>query len=192
MPEPLTCSKCGALWPEAERNRAELTPCASCGVPGLVWVFPAHYRGLQPGQTGEDLLAPSESGCYHHPTKRAVVSCDGCGRFLCALCQCELHGQNLCPSCLESGQRKGRLRTLQNHRNLYDNQALSLALLPMLLFYVTIITAPAALWLVVRHWNSPGSLLPRTRIRFVLALLLASLQILGWIALGVIVLYRST
>ena len=97
------------------------------------------------------------------------------------MCDCELNGQHLCPTCLETGKKKGKLRSLQNHRMLYDNAALALAVLPLLIFYFTIVTAPMALYLSIRHWNTPSSLIPRTKMRFVLAILLASLQIVGWL-----------
>ena len=50
----------------------------------------------------------------------------------------------------------------------------------MLFFFVTCITAPLTLYIVVRYWKTPASLLPRTRVRFVLAALIALLQIGGW------------
>jgi hypothetical protein len=50
----------------------------------------------------------------------------------------------------------------------------------MLLFYVTFITAPIAIVLAVRHWNSPPSMVHHTRARYVVAITCASLQIVGW------------
>jgi len=34
--------------------------------------------------------------------------------------------------------------------------------------------------LAVRHWNSPPSLIQQTRVRYVIAIALAALQIVGW------------
>jgi hypothetical protein len=107
-----------------------------------------------------------------------------CGRFLCALCAVELHGQHLCPNCLETGKEKGKLKSLENHRTLYDAIALRLAIYPMILFFFwffTIITAPIALFVAIRYWNAPSSIVPRTKIRSIAAIVLASLQILLWI-----------
>jgi hypothetical protein len=72
------------------------------------------------------------------------------------------------------------MERLENHRNLYDAIALYVALLPILFFPVTLVTAPMAIYLVIRHWSSPGSLVPRTRIRFVAAALIALVQLTGW------------
>jgi hypothetical protein len=128
-------------------------------------------------------LAQGESSCFYHPHKRAVLPCESCGRFLCSLCDVELSGQHLCPGCLETGKRKGRLEQLQNHRLRYDKIALGLAVLPVLLIataWFTIVTAPAAMFVAIRHWKSPSSLLTQSKVRFVVAMLIAGLQLAGW------------
>ena len=45
---------------------------------------------------------------------------------------------------------------------------------------VTLLTAPLTVMLVIYGWRKPGSLVQRTRVRFVLALLLAVAQIGAW------------
>src|SRR5262249_31750627 len=92
----------------------------------------------------------------------------------------ELHGEHFCPACLEAGQKKGKIKKLENERTLYDSIALSLAIVPILFFYLTIITAPAALYFAIRYWKAPRSIVHRTRVRLVLAIIFASLQIVGW------------
>jgi hypothetical protein len=72
---------------------------------------------------------------------------------------------------------------LENQRTLYDGIALTLAVLPILMWPLTFITAPASLFIVVRHWRSPLSVVPRTRVRYVLAALFAVAQIAGWLFL---------
>ena len=125
-----------------------------------------------------------EASCFYHPQKKAVVPCDSCGRFLCALCDVELHDEHLCPNCLESGRKKGNLKHLDKERILYDNIALRVAIYPLILFFfwfVTIITAPAAIVLSIWYWKRPSSVLPRTKIRFILAILIAFAQIGAWV-----------
>ena len=68
--------------------------------------------------------------------------------------------------------------------------ALALAIYPLIIFYFTIITAPAALFIALRHWNSPSSLIPRTKIRLVVAIVFALLEIAGW-GVGTFFLVRS-
>lgn len=161
-------------------NQPDLAPCPACGVPVQVEIFPALFRPTARGRGGEALMVEGESSCFYHPQKKAVVPCQACGRFLCALCDCELHGEHFCPACLEVGRQNGRITRLENKRTLYDGIALSLAILPLLIFYFTIITAPMALYVAIRYWNAPRSIVHRTRIRLVLAVILAALQIVGW------------
>ena len=54
---------------------------------------------------------------------------------------------------LGQGQKKGKLIDLENRRTLYDSAALSLALLPLLMWPMTAITAPAATTSGVRHFD---------------------------------------
>ena len=63
---------------------------------------------------------------------------------------------------------------------LVSGLALTLALVPLLLWPFTLITAPAALFVAIRFWRAPGSVVQRTKIRLILALFLALAQIVGW------------
>ena len=79
----------------------------------------------------------------------------------------------------QAGRRAGS-SAWKTKRTLYDAIALSLAILPLLIFYFTIVTAPIALYLAIRYWNAPLSIVHRTKLRLVLAALLATAQIVGW------------
>jgi hypothetical protein len=66
---------------------------------------------------------------------------------------------------------------------MYDSIALALAVLPIVtivFWFLTIITAPMALFVAIRYWNAPRSLVHRTKVRYVLAMILATLQIGAW------------
>ena len=174
------CPQCQAWLLDGVFNQPELSPCPACGVPLRVEVFPALFRRFNPGQSGETIMVEGESSCFYHPQKKAVLPCQGCGRFLCALCDCELNGQHFCPACLETGKTKGKIKSLEDQRTLYDGIALSLAVYPMLIFYFTIVTAPVALFVAIRYWNAPRSIVHRTKIRCVAAIVLALMQMAGW------------
>ena len=178
---PVQCPKCRAWLLEGVFDSAGLVPCPACGTPVGVDVFPAFFRPAPIGAGGEAVVMDGESACFFHPQKKAVIPCEGCGRFLCALCDCELGGHHYCPTCLEAGAAKGKIKALSNSRTLYDGIALSLALLPMVTVYFTILGAPATLFVVFRYWNAPRSLVRPNRFRFVLAALFAVLQIGVWV-----------
>jgi hypothetical protein len=164
-------------------NQPEFGPCPACGVLLQVEVFPALFRKISTGRSGEAIMVEGESSCFYHPQKKAVLPCDGCGRFLCALCDCLFDGRHFCPACLETGKSKGKIQNLENQRTLYDGIALALAIFPMIIFYFTIITAPMALFVAIRYWKAPQSILRRTKIRFIAAIVVSLLQIAGWITL---------
>lgn len=177
-----SCTHCQAtlLSPEFF-NGAQLSACPHCGVFLQVLVFPAYFLEPVRGQSAENLLLEGEASCFYHPQKKAVLPCGNCGRFLCALCDVELNGQHLCPACLERGQQKRTLKNLENHRVRYGSIALAVALIPILVWPVTLFTAAAALYITVRHWNSPGSIVGSSKFPFILAALIALLEIAGWI-----------
>jgi hypothetical protein len=104
-----------------------------------------------------------------------------CGRFLCALCDLDLHGNHVCPQCLQTGQTKGSLINLEKRRIVYDQAALNLALLPVLLFFIApigAITAPISIVMAIVSFRKPNSLVSRHHYRAWLALLIAGLQVI--------------
>ena len=177
----LNCTHCNAPLSKEAANTKSLVTCAACSGQLRVDVFPAVNRALPVGQAGATLLVDKEAGCFYHPRKKAVVPCAACGRFLCALCDVSLNGQHLCPACLEKGKTQRKIKNLENHRTCYDSIALLVATVSILIYWFTIFTAPIVIYLTVRHWKSPSSVIPRTKIRFILASIIAGVQIAGWI-----------
>jgi hypothetical protein len=163
----IQCPKCRATLAESAFNLPSMAPCPSCESPLQVEIFPAFFRKLAPGQKAEAVMVEGESSCFYHPQKKAVRPCDGCGRFVCALCDCELSGQHFCPTCLDVGKSKGKIKTLDNHRTRYDSIALSLAIVSALLFFtffIPAITATGALYMAIRYWKAPQSIVRWHRI----------------------------
>jgi len=177
---PLTCPKCRIPLRWEMLNQADPIPCPSCRTELLALGFPALVARVAQGQPGEKLVSDADASCFYHPTKKATILCEGCGRFLCALCDIELSNQHLCPTCVETGSRKEKLQDLSRRRVLYDDVALAVALLPVLFWPLTLITAPIALFLAIRYWKAKSSIVPRTKMRFLVAIFFASLQVAGW------------
>lgn len=180
--QPICCGACSWPVPVEFWNRPESVRCPACGVSVRVCAFPA-VAGTRAGAAPEPLAADSEASCFYHPESRAAVPCDHCGRFLCHLCDIEVEGRHLCPSCFQSGVAASRIETVETRRVMYDSIALALAVFPALMIWPAVFGAPAALWTVFRRWRSPSSIVPRTRIRFYLAAILALAEIAGIIAL---------
>jgi hypothetical protein len=177
------CPRCLAPLKDIAPTEGAFTRCLQCLSAFEVEIFPAFFRRQSPAAEAEPVLIEGESTCFYHADKKAVLPCHGCGRFLCALCDCEVRDEHFCPSCLEAGAAKGKIRSLENRRKRHDSVALTLALAPMLFFYITLVTAPATLYVVIRHWKTPLSIVRRTRVRFVVAAIIAVLQLAGWVVL---------
>ena len=187
MSATLACPKCSTAWPVVPAELTALAACPHCQTPLSVTIFPALLRTAAPVALPESLLVEGESSCFYHPGKRAVVPCSACGRFLCALCDVQLGERNLCPGCVETGRNKGKLTELEPGRTLWDTSALMLALLPMVLcFYATLVTAPATLAVAFIGRKKPSSVIPRGKWRLWLAVIMAVLQIGGWVTFFVV------
>ena len=179
----IRCPKCSSILPDDSINIRDFRSCRTCGALIQAEVFPAFFRKTEKGNLGERIIMDDEASCFYHPDKQAVIPCDSCGRFLCSLCDIEFNNRHLCASCLETGREKGKIKNLENHRTLYDSVALHLALLPIFIWFTTIITAPVALFFAIRHWKTPSSIIRRTKVRMILAMFIAGVQIVGWTAL---------
>jgi hypothetical protein len=182
LPGHLACSRCGGVLAAGEPGVATLTQCPNCGAEAQVTVFPALRRAAALGQAPQLILEDGKAACFYHPQKLAVVPCDACGRFLCALCDVELHGGHFCPACLEAGRQKGRLPTLEPGRTRYDQIARSMvlvSLVPPLCLFLPWVTAPLTVGLVLWKWRAPPSLVSNSRRRMAVSAALAVLEFAG-------------
>jgi uncharacterized RDD family membrane protein YckC len=175
-PKIIRCGDCGMPLSPGE------TMCPQCQRKVEAAVFPAMLRS-RTGALPEALAADTEASCFFHSHSRAAIPCDDCGRFLCRLCDLEIDGRHICPICFQSGVQARKLEAVEARRTMYDTVALAFATFPALLFWPVIFSAPAALYVVMRRWNAPRSLLPRTRIRFYLAALFAIAELAGFAVL---------
>ena len=185
----VACPRCQNSLPGALCNTGAPVSCPACESTIMLVVFPALFKPAGPGALAEAILEEGVSSCFYHEQKKAVVPCSACGRFLCALCDLDFNGRHLCPACLQTGKKKGQIQELENRRTIYDSAALSAALLPLLVWPVTLFTAPLAIFLAIRSFFRPSSVVPRTRIRAWVALVFGLLEVGGW-AVAFIVMAR--
>src|SRR3990172_5219219 len=149
------CNNCKNPLPAAMFNKPAQV-CPKCKASSFVYIFPAFFRTNQTHSVNAS-VDEDEAGCFYHVGKKAVIICDNCGRFLCLLCDIELDNKHLCPSCVEKGKQKQKIKTLETSCILYDSIALTVAFVPLLffifLFWATVITAPMAIFIAIRYWN---------------------------------------
>lgn len=175
----LACPRCRkALRPESWRDESR-GRCHSCGTDFEFFGFPA-LRAVKAQIAPQAAVLAAESVCFFHADNRATAICEGCGRLLCDVCTVPIAGQKLCPTCIAK-TKSTDLPTVVRERVLYDHIALVLAVFPILLGIFTLITAPAALGIVIYGWRKPGSLVARgTRIRLAVAGVVTILEIAFW------------
>lgn len=183
----LACPQCSRPIPPVFWQRVELIRCPGCEGEFEQLLFPAQTATRQIDQAAA--LAAGEANCYFHAQNRAEVACDGCGRYVCAVCRVPFAGQQYCPSCLEA--RADRRKLPENQRVLYAHIAVVLAILPLIAWPITLLTAPAALGFCFYGWKKPGSLLPRRqKLRFVIAGIFATVEIVAWLVLFTMMILR--
>ena len=181
QPKFINCPSCHGRIPLNFYNSATFEICPGCSKEIRTDVFPALVRVQEKTQV-EHIVSEGEAPCYYHASKKAVVPCDACGRFLCGLCDMELNGEHLCPACLEAGRQRGKLKQLDRRRTLYDQIAIAWAVVGLLLCAgPSLVCAPVALYISLRYRNRPGSIVRPSKMQFTIATILASLQIIGWI-----------
>lgn len=193
----LACPRCGRELP-AEALESQGAACSSCQTHVEAAVFPALFR--RAAASIYEPVVSGEAACFFHADRIAVSSCARCGRFLCALCRiCWADGEDVCTACLEIASRPqppgsapppsrtgfnaspaAQPAALASSRFHYDSLALALSTLPVLTWVFSLITAPLALGFALFTWRRESSIVPRTKLRFVAAILCSLLTIAGW------------
>jgi hypothetical protein len=187
----VSCPECGFELKPVFFESAEFHSCNVCGKDVSLRTFPAMYRPPELISAAELARGEEEASCFYHDSKKAVQTCSSCGRFICALCAAEFGGEVLCPGCVVATEQqiattKNRPGKLERERTLYDSLALLMATWPALTISFSIFGAPAAVYLAIRYWKRPSSIVRRFGYRKHLALILGLAQIGFWIAFLII------
>jgi hypothetical protein len=178
----LPCPRCSRELPEQVFER-EGAVCAGCEAYVEAAVFPALLRGAEPA-IWEPVVA-GEAACFFHSDRVAAFTCSRCGRFLCPLCRIPWPDGDVCTACLEVERKEQRARTFASVRIHFDSLALAFSTLPILTWIFSLLSAPIALGFAVFTFRRECSIAPRSKIRFVLAILFSTLTIAGWVVLFV-------
>ena len=133
------------------------------------------------GAVPKAVVLTENATCYHHAENQAEAICEGCGRFLCSVCAIRFAGRLLCPGCIQAATKTDV--NAVGSRVLYEGIALALALLPILVWPTTLVTAPLALGTVIHAWKKPRSLVQGGSTKLVLAGVLALVEIAAWVIL---------
>ncbi|MCD4654957.1 hypothetical protein K8T06_13605, partial [bacterium] len=159
----VNCGNCSRLInPVLDQTHLE-TVCDNCGQPTTINLYPALLKDDSTDHVSSIPVLSDESSCFYHPSRKAVIPCSQCGRFLCGLCDIELNGIHRCANCIDHAVKEESIENLITNRTRYDYIALLLAVVPIIFIYFTLITAPVSLYIAIRYWKAPGSLVARWR-----------------------------
>ena len=182
MPANLTCPCCSESLPVNLFVAGQPGQCPACRSQVEAYVFPEFHK--DPASRPAIRLAESgQAVCYFHSRYRAMDPCDNCGRFLCEICAISIGSRQLCAECLSKMRKQRDEAGLVQYAALFDNVALFLVTAPIIIFFfcfLTIFSAPVSLFLSFYYWSRQWNLLPRSRLRYGLAILLALLLIGLW------------
>jgi hypothetical protein len=160
--------------PKWELATSDVAICTSCWSRNTVKLFPAALA--RNSATRAESALDGEAACFDHPSKRAVAACAQCGRFVCQLCAVEFGAAVWCPSCVASSAGKAKVASAETSRTLYDTWALVTPFALLVVWPLTLLSAPAVVALAIMKWKQPISLIRRNRWRFLMGLLVALAQ----------------
>jgi hypothetical protein len=134
-------------------------------------LFPAFFHDLEPPKPAELIEAEDQASCFYHEGKQAELACEECGRFICATCEVKMHSRRLCPGCVERLYDEMEWPRLINSVYQWDSLALTVSVLTMLCCqFLGLFTLPFSIFVTIKYWNTPMSILPRSRWRFLAAI----------------------
>jgi len=172
------CPRCDRELP-AKSAETDGARCYHCESRVEVTVFPAAFRTAS--TIADQAVVSGEATCFFHDDRVAAVSCSNCGRFLCHFCRIEWSGVDLCVTCVDSLRQPGKSIALESSRFHFDSLALSLATIPSLLVFPSLFTAPLALGMALVTIRKSCSITPRSKWRFVVAILVSLAVIGAWL-----------
>ncbi|MDX2186139.1 MAG: hypothetical protein SFV32_04330 [Opitutaceae bacterium] len=174
--ETLPCPKCN-------RGRDALTfaddgsgQCRYCFTRVDILTFPAFEAARS--VTRPRAVSVDSATCFYHGSNQAESICDDCGRFVCGVCGIPSGTSVLCPKCISQRQESDKAHIPS--RFIYGGAVARLALLPLLMWPLTLVTAPTAVVLAIIGWRKPGSIVGGGRASLAVGGLIALVQCVLW------------
>jgi hypothetical protein len=182
------CPTCDRLLGSEFWNSGRFQACPACSTPVMVTTFPS--IAAPPGKNPVAPCETGESSCFFHTNNRAETVCDGCGRFLCGLCSVGYGKRRFCSDCVHRNRRQKSVPLFIDQAVLLDNIGISILALSVLTFtylFLGVVVGLFAACLGIVGWRYQRTLVHRSRIRLVIALVLGLMSAGTWILLLVFV-----
>ncbi len=177
-----SCVKCGHLIPWHEISLTGNTTCRQCGKEQEITLFSAVYRKLIQTLPQAREALPDEATCFYYPEKQAQYVCALSGRFICEDAATDWDGKKVSLEALLRQRDAEQSKSLKTGAILYDDISLALAVLPVLFWPLTLFTPFAVYYFVFRYARrGPTSIVRKSRWRYLVAFIVATLQLAFWI-----------
>lgn len=170
-----SCPHCGADL-ELARVVSGMQSCPACFSSFEATRFQAPDRSAAVQRLAE--AGPgAETACAAHPANVAVVNCQRCGVFMCALCRIDADEMALCPACFDRLSAEGALASTRTTFRDYGRLASNTAIAGLLLLVFGLAIGPAAIYYGVRSLRQLSQMGETTgRARAVIAILAGLLE----------------
>jgi hypothetical protein len=113
-----------------------------CGWSGEVYLF----RSLPRRVDRPEEALPDDATCVHHPTKRAVVVCEGTGDYICSLCAVEIDGKTYSAQFLSRGGKEMLAHAFDRYLDRPDRRLTLCLLLSVLFFIIAPLAVPIGIY----------------------------------------------
>ena len=176
----LRCSACDRALSLPDAAGTEVLACRNCGNTTRIWLFPALFVEKN-ADVAQHVVDEGHSSCMNHPTKKATTVCDGCGKYLCALCDIDWNGEHRCAHCIEHQKNASKDNALRTEYIHYDRIVLMLVLaaIPAHMFLIGVLFSPVAVFIAWRYWNEPWRPVPYRKWGMIVYVSLALMIILA-------------
>ncbi len=170
------CHKCNR--DSLRQVNSSLAECTECLLTFQLTIFPAALKdGKASPVENRQVFHEGESTCFEHQSSLAVATCQDCGRFLCSLCEVKTGELIQCLDCFVKTKENQNADKIVR----WDQILPAIAILPILFWPFTIITAPAVLILAILKGKNPANNpLPFSRAAIAIAFFFALMQIGFW------------
>lgn len=166
----IACPQCGVALLAAHIEPSIPFRCPGCRSTLEAFTFPSFRRAAIPFPNLKERVSEGEAACFFHMDRKAAVSCERCGRFICELCEMPIGGHLLCPKCLEANLSGEKIPELVTRRICWAKLAFYLGGVPLVIglpFWPALVfSGAAAIFCAIYGWNKPGSVV-RGRRRWV-------------------------
>lgn len=167
----LQCTKCKRPIENQKSGVNEKISCQGCGSILRAFAFPALYH-VDTYVNAEKVDSQEDASCFIHDDKKAVYNCCQCGRFVCMICDIHIGENHFCPECVASAKKSDNDKKLKNSTTLYDSVALGISVLQFFFGPLSILCSAIVLFMVVKYWNKVNTVVPRSKWRFILAVMI--------------------